>query len=154
MEFHEYGKSAEQGREVLVARVAGDLSRCLLDPARLCKQPSSDCGRIPIWSKLSELDLYIGKFYEKSSVEEWVPSRTAGSSDKPVKTKLGSLYVRHLGGYDSWTASATERESFTGEITFYHFSAVIPDDLAPSYVVSLVYVRGVLKQKDWGVMPG
>ncbi len=62
--------------------------------------------------------------------------------------------ARDLGDYDRGSASKAERDAFTGEITFSHDSSVIPDDLAPSFMVRLVYVRGVLKSKDYGILPG
>lgn len=115
--------------------------------------PKAVLAPIPLGTQLSKLDGYLGKFYESSSVEEWVAVRTRDSTGHR-KTKYGSFFVRELGEYDVWTASEANRDAFTGEILFFHYSRVIPDDLAPSYVFSLIYVHGVLKEKDYGHLPG
>ncbi len=121
----------------------------------VCKgDPRKIVAGIPIDSKLSELDEHLGKFYDDSNIEAWGNAPTETRSTKYMKAKFGFSYVRDLGKYDSWTASKSERDAFTGRIEFYHYSSVIPDDLAPSYVVTLIYVNGALKEKDFGFLPG
>lgn len=115
--------------------------------------PTSVLAPIPVGSKLSELDEYMGKFYAYSNVLEWHSNRPSDSTGHR-KTKYGSFYIRDLGDYESWKVLRTERGSFTGELLFFHISYAIPDDLAPSYVFSLVYVNGILKEKDYGHLPG
>ncbi|MBX7132088.1 MAG: hypothetical protein K1X67_05345 [Fimbriimonadaceae bacterium] len=88
-----------------------------------------------------------------SEVEERIRVRTKDSPEHRT-TKYGTFFIRKLGAYVDWTATKATRDSFTGEIRFYHHSAVIPDDLAPSYVFSLIYVNGVLKEKGYGHLPG
>lgn len=119
---------------------------CQLDPKAVL-------ASIPIGSKLSDLDTYLRKFKDGSKVEAWVSARTADSPEHTT-TKYGSFFIRNLGRYDRWTATKEVRDAFTGELRFYHFSSVIPDDLAPSYVFSLIYVNGVLREKSYGHLPG
>lgn len=132
------------------------LALCLLPclASYSCRlDPTAVLAKIPVGSKLSELDKYLGRFYDGSSVQEWVPDRTAATTGHRT-TPYGVFYVRELRDYDAWPATQSERDAFTGELSFYHHSWVIPDDLAPSYVFSLVYVHGVLKEKEYGQMPG
>ena len=119
---------------------------CRLDPKAVLSP-------IPVGSKLSELDKYLTKFNGGSMVQEWV---SVGAKDSPEHrtTKYGSFYVRDLGEYGTWSATKEERDAFKGELLFFHRSTVIPDDLAPSYVFSLIYVSGVLKDKDYGHITG
>lgn len=123
------------------------LYTCAIDPKAVVT-------RIPIGSKLSELNQHLGSFYEDSSVQEWGNTPTPTKATKYMKAKYGFSYVRELGKYDHWTASQGERDAFTGAIVFYHFSSAIPEDLAPSLAVTLVYIDGVLKYKDYGHLPG
>lgn len=113
---------------------------CCVRPVACAPDPSKILMRIPLGSRLTELDRHLGKFYEVSSVRE----RAVAKDNE----------ARDLGDYDRWTASKAERDAFTGEVTFSHYSSVIPDDLAPSFMVRLVYVGGVLKAKDYGILPG
>lgn len=125
-----------------------------LTPLNCGYEPRAVVAGIPLGSKLSELDDHLGKFYDSSSVEEWGNVPTENKATNYMKGKYGFTYFRKLGDYEHWTASKVERDAFTGEIVFYHQSSVIPDDLAPSYAVSLVYVKGVLKDKHFSIMPG
>ena len=116
--------------------------------------PAAFLKAIPLGSKLSELDKYLGKGYNNSSVQRWIPYKEKKAVGTYKTSPYGKFEVRGLGEYGSWDASQAERDSFTGEINFFHLSAVIPDDLAPSWVMSLTYVNGVLKEKDYGQLPG
>lgn len=124
-----------------------------LTPIACQLDPKTVLAPIPIGSKLSELDKYLKEFKDGSGVEEWVSARAADSPEHRT-TKYGAFFIRDLGRYDRWTATKETRDVFTGEIRFYHYSSVIPDDLAPSYVFSLIYVKGVLKEKTYGHLPG
>ena len=133
------------------------LGVCIILCATRCASghdPKDVVARIPIGSKLSELDKHLGKFYGSSSVEEWGNAPTATRASKQMKSEYGFSYVRELCTYEAWTASNEERDTFTGKVEFTHYSSMIPDDIAPSYVVWLVYVDGVLKEKDYGHLPG
>lgn len=61
---------------------------------------------------------------------------------------------RNLGPYAGWSANNAERDRFTGEVRFSHVSTVVPDDLAPSFFIHLVFVEGVLREADYGTRPG
>lgn len=117
-------------------------------------EPRAIVAGIPLGSKLSDLDRHLGTFYESSNVDQWLPERAPATSGKPVATSFGLFYVRHLGSYPSWSPTQSEVASFTGELTFSHYSDVIPDDLAPSFSIRLIYAGGVLKDKDFGILPG
>lgn len=117
-------------------------------------EPRAIVAGIPLGSKLTDLDRQLGTFYESSNVDQWLPERTPATSNKPIATSFGLFFVRHLGSYPSWSPSKPELETFTGELTFTHYSDVIPDDLAPSFSIRLIYVGGVLKAKDFGFCRG
>ncbi len=128
---------------------------CVL-PIACKRDPEKVLSRIPIGSKLTELDELLSRDRDdEGEVTEWIPaSKTLDSRVKLVTNEFGVFIQRDLGSYDGWSASATERNSFTGKITFFHHSWVIPDDLAPSYVIDLIYINGELKAKNWGILPG
>ena len=109
---------------------------------------------VPIGTKLSDLDQNLRLVFDESEVEEWLDVRSSGSAGQPKKTRYGTFRVRSRGDYRRWTATKAEREVFTGEIVFMYRSWVIPDDWDPSYVVALVFVDGVLRDKDFGFLPG
>lgn len=125
---------------------------CLM-PIACQLDPKAVLAPIPIGSKLSELDKYLKEFKDGSDVEEWIRVRAKDSPEHKT-TKYGSFFIRKLGAYEAWTATKETRDAFTGEVRFFHRSAVIPDDLAPSYVFSLIYVNGVLREKGYGHLPG
>lgn len=116
--------------------------------------PRAIVAGVPLGSRLSELDGYLGKIYERSTVEAWSNTPTGTRSTAWMKSKHGFEYVRSIGAYDTWRASKATRDAFTGRIEFFHYSSVIPDELAPSYVVTLVYLNGLLKKKEFGYLPG
>lgn len=119
---------------------------CRIDPVKTL-------ARIPAGSKLSELDRYLDHIYSRSTVERWTTERDPGGTDR-IENEFGSFRSQNLGAYEIWNATKTERDGFTGELLFFHHSNVIPDDLAPSYVFSLIYIDGKLKKKDYGQLPG
>ena len=123
---------------------------CLI-PYACRPDPVAVLAPIPLGSRLSRLDQYLKLSFDNSEVEVWVPL-VEGSTSRT--TAYGIFSIRNLGRYEDWDASDSDRDRFTGEILFYHYSSVIPDDLAPSYVFSLIYVNGVLKEKDYGHLPG
>lgn len=125
---------------------------CLI-PIACQLDPKAVLATIPIGSKLSALDKYLKEFKDGSEVEEWIRVRAKDSPEHRT-TKYGKFFIRKLGVYQDWTATKETRDAFTGEIRFYHHSAVIPDDLAPSYVFTLIYVNGVLREKEYGRLPG
>lgn len=125
-----------------------------LQPLACRPNPKAIIAQIPIGSQLSELDRYLPKFYENSVVVEWGTNQKARRGTGSRHDKYGAFDTRNLGPYDGWSAEWGERERFTGEIQFFHHSAVIPDDLAPSFSIDLVYIDGVLKEADYGYLPG
>lgn len=135
----------------------GLLALCALNCLRpiTCRpDPKSVIARIPLGSRLSELDTHLDKFYESSDVVAWIPNPKAPRGTGSMRDRYGAFDTKNLGPYDSWRAEKAERDRFTGEVRFYHHSAVIPDDLAPSFVIYLVYIDGVLKEADYGYLPG
>lgn len=84
------------------------------------------------------------------------PNPTAILAKIPLGSNASELENYLDNFYEESTASPgwDRRESFTGTVNFYHYSWVIPDDLAPSFVVTLTYVKGVLVRKDYGHLPG
>ncbi|MCC7436214.1 MAG: hypothetical protein IT363_16180 [Methanoregulaceae archaeon] len=139
---------------VLIVGVLGlCLAPCLISIA--CRpDPKAIVTRIPVGSRLSELDAYLTQFYESSDVLKWTPNPKARRGTGSYRDKYGGFDTLNLGPYDRWTATKSERDRFTGELRFYHHSAVVPDDLAPSFWVYLVYIDGVLKEADYGILPG
>lgn len=107
---------------------------CRIDPVKTL-------ARIPTGSKLSELDRYLDQIYSRSTVERWTTERDPAGSGR-IENEFGSFRTQNLGDYEIWNATKTERDGFTGELLFFHHSSVIPDDLAPSYVFSLIYIDG------------
>jgi hypothetical protein len=133
----------------------GVLLVCLaagLTPIACRFDPKAALAPIPLGSKLSDLSEYLNLSYD-SDVQEWLAAPTADTTGHRT-TKFGSFFIRELGNFDGWRASRTTRDAFTGEIRLYHYSRIVPDDLAPSYVFVLVYVRGALMEKGYGQLPG
>lgn len=125
------------------------LSPCLISIA--CQpDPKAIVAKIPVGSRLTELDTHLDKFYGSSSVKEWIPNPNVPN----WADHRGAFGTRDLGEYNDWKATKAERDHFTGELNFYHLSGVAPDDLAPNFVIYLVYVDGVLKEVDYGFLPG
>lgn len=139
---------------IMVVGVLGlCLSPCLISIA--CRpNPQAIVDQFPIGSHLADLDTYLTEFYEDSDVVEWIPNPKAPRGTGSTRDKYGGFDTRNLGPYDGWNATKSERDRFTGELRFYHHSAMIPDDLAPSFFVILVYIDGMLKEADYGIMPG
>ncbi len=133
---------------------------CLTCMLPVACSPSAEqvISRIPMGSKLGELDRHFVRGRDdEGEVTEWIRPGKAPSDSvhrDQVKNEFGQFLAEHIGSYDGWNASDEERDSFTGKITFYHHSWVIPDDLAPSYMIELVYIHGELKSKNWGILPG
>lgn len=124
-----------------------------LQPIACKVDPASTLERIPIGSRLSDLDGYLSsRAYEGSVVSEW----TGDGKDvlSQLQTGGNQQSLRHLGAYQLWAATQGQRDSFTGSIKLFHQSKVIPDDWAPSFVIHLIYIKGVLKFKEWGQLPG
>lgn len=135
----------------------GLITLCALNCLRpiACRpDPKAIIAQIPVGSRLTELGRYLPKFYDDSVVVEWVPNPKARRGTGSSRDKYGGFDTRSLGPYDGWSAKKAERERFTGEVQFFHHSAVIPDDLAPSFSIDLVYIDGVLKEADYGYLPG
>ena len=109
-------------------------------------------ARVPLGTKLSQLDeLAVGGWDSISKVAEY---SAAKGDEKPTKTPFGEYVVTDLGEFKDWQASDAERDGFTGVVTLLYFSAVIPDDLNPSFAINYFYVEGVLKQKEYSQLPG
>lgn len=144
------------GRRTSLLIGIGVVAACslCLRPIACRPDPKAIIAQIPVGSRLTELDRYLPKFYNDSVVVEWVPNSKVRRGTGSSRDKYGGLDTRNLGPYDGWSAKQAERERFTGEVQFFHHSAVIPDDLAPSFFIDLVYIDGVLKEADYGYLPG
>lgn len=117
-----------------------------------------DCGSaphdassyVPLGSKLSDLDRYYPRGGgSEGEVIQWLP--LAKGEKRPhdaIENEFGVFKPMELGSYDQWGASTAARDSFTGEITFYHHS------LTSSDVNALYYIDGKLKKREWGFLPG
>lgn len=99
--------------------------------------------KIPIGSNLADLDKYadindIGVVF----VREWIPP-TEGSeiTEEQWLDRYESLDSEPLGDYESWTASAEERRSFTGVITSYSLGGLY------AHSFQLDYYKGELRDK-------
>lgn len=125
-----------------------------LQPIACRPNPKAIIAQIPLGSRLSELDQHLVKFYEDSEVVAWVPNPKAPRGTGSYRDKFGGFDTRNLGSYEGWNATQAERDRFTGEVRFFHFSAVTPDDLAPSFFIYLVYIDGELKEAHYGYLPG
>jgi len=125
-----------------------------LRPIACRPNPKAIIAQIPLGSRLSELDQHLVKFYEDSEVVAWVPNPKARRVTGSYRDKYGGFDTRNLGPYDGWGATPSVRDRFTGEVRLFHFSAVVPDDLSPSFFIYLVYIEGVLKEADYGHLPG
>ena len=128
-----------------INRGKGCLWLVILSLAGLCLLPVLSCLRMPdpqttaerfqIGSKITELDRQLGDWQPddvKISVLEG-----KGSSDQAHPTKIGPVQT-----------------DFTGAISLYHHSWVIPDDLKPSFVIELTYVDGSITGVEYGFLPG
>jgi hypothetical protein len=109
---------------------------------------------IPAGSKLTELKAFIpaakrGKFRVWRKVAE-----KQGEHDHRVKISSVSFFVREVAKEEDWLTTSPELAAFTGKIELHHFSSAIPDDLAPSWIIELVYVDGVLIEKRYGYLLG
>lgn len=129
------------------------VSSLILLPIVCQPDPQVVLEKIPLGSKLSELDKYLPDLNGGASVQKHIPTSSAKSNTMPTGGN-GAYYVRDLGEYKNWNATKSERDEFTGEIHIYHYAGVAPDDLAPSYIFWLFYERGILKKKDYGHLPG
>jgi hypothetical protein len=105
---------------------------------------------VPIGSELSKLDRYLQRASDSSGeVTQWIPLNEAASSPRDsIKNEFGTFTTNPIGSYDTWKATDEERNRFTGEIIFYHHGSTSSD------VNSFIYVKGKLKKKDWGYLPG
>lgn len=138
---------------ICVSAVAA-CSLCCLQPIACRSNPKAIIAKIPLGSRLTELDRYLPKFYDDSVVVQWVPNPKARRGTGSSRDKYGGFDTQNLGTYDGWSAKTTDRDRFTGEVRFFHHSAVIPDDLAPSFFIDLIYIGGVLQEADYGYLPG
>ena len=123
---------------------------CLLVTAACGSAPHNVVSSVPTGSKLSELDHYLKRGAGSSGeVIEWVStSGPPHKNEELVRNEFGTFIPNKLGSYDDWKASPDERNSFTGEITFTHHG------LTSSDANTFIYVKGKLRKKDWGYLPG
>ena len=106
-------------------------------------------SRIPLGSKLSDLDQYLPWSAGTSGeVIQWRPAIDSTADGKgQITNELGKFTTVSLGSYDEWKATVQDRDRFTGEIMFFRHSLTSAD------VNSLVYHEGRLYKKDWGFLP-
>ncbi len=133
-------------------------------------QRSYEAGRkVPPGSRLSELDqLYPADLRREGRVVQWLPigpnaiatadrytteeksfleSRGLTPFGSRIDNDFGVFEAWYLGTYADWTASQEERDSFTGEISFFRHGWR-PD------VNTLIYVKGRLVKTEYGFLPG
>jgi hypothetical protein len=113
--------------------------------ARHSNSPTDILSRVPLGSKLIDLDKYVGDFGLKpGDVMQF------GSFGNQRDTFSGEAAgERNLGRYDKWRASMGERKRFSGKILFY-----LEDVLMNMKLLEFTYMNGKLIQKDWGNLPG
>ena len=113
--------------------------------ARHSNSPTDILSRVPLGSKLIDLDKYVGDFgLTPGDVMQF------GSFGNQHDTFSGEASVeRNLGRYDKWRASMSERERFSGRILFY-----LGDVLMNMKLLQFTYMNGKLIKKDWGNLPG
>lgn len=138
------------GRRTSLLIGIGAVAACslCLQPIACRPNPKAIIAQIPLGSRLSELDQHMTRFYVVSSVEAWTPNPETATRADPRRDKYGAFDINDLGPYDDWIATREERERFTGELRFFHYSGVIPDDIDHPFVLHLVYVDGVLKEAE------
>ena len=153
---HQAEESAEHSirlarRVLLGAASAIIISLLLWAFMNIGSAPHDTVTPVPLGSKLSELDRYLHRGAgSEGKVTQWIPARiTAGN---PVYNEFykefGMFIPKKLGSYDEWKASSEERDKFTGEIQFIHWSSTSDD------VNTFIYINGKLLKKDWGFLPG
>lgn len=105
---------------------------------------------VPLGSELSKLDQYLERAAGSSGeVTEWIPATNAPSNPSDlIENEFGTFTRKSLGSYDGWMASPETRNTFTGEILFFHHGSTSSD------VNSVIYQNGKLRKKDWGFLPG
>ncbi len=112
--------------------------------------PHDLVSKVPDGSDLNDLDRHLARGPgSKGMVVEWTPlAPFAVPDEKSVCNEFGNFKKKSLGAYDYWKATPEERSRFTGEITFTDHGSTSSD------VNSLIYVKGKLRKKDWGFLPG
>ncbi len=111
--------------------------------------------RMPIGSKISDLQAAIPKNWDDIGVIVWLPlkepaEREFSSPFREVlgKVAFGSTWYSLKDTDWRFIGEIPDQPRFTGEI-------FLSRDLLPSgQVAMLVYIDGVLKWKDWGYHPG
>jgi hypothetical protein len=137
---------------VFCLALLGVFDQCLL-PILRWKDPKALVDQIPIGSKLTALESFIGDSFKDYSVWERV-AEGRGDVNRRVQTRDGEFFVRKVEKSANWLSESPERPEFSGMVLLFNYSHVIPDDHAPSYVIELVYVDGVLEHKSYGFLPG
>lgn len=94
---------------------------------------------VPLGSRLSDLDKYIQR---GPGSEGEVTGQFTRDSSAPL-----TIHLREA-SYDRWSATAKERDTFTGIITFTDYGTTSAD------VNDFTYKEGRLVDKDWGFLPG
>ncbi len=112
--------------------------------------PHDLVNRVPIGSKLSELDRYLNRGSGSyGEVIEWARAdKLADRSAVQIQNEFGLFIKKDKGFYDQWQASKQERDRFSGEIRFIHHGTTSSD------VNSFIYIDGKLQRAEWGFLPG
>jgi hypothetical protein len=121
-------------------------------------EPEATAKQFKLGTKLSELESQLGSWNPKDvEVYEWTKSNSTdqrGFEGPFVGDEGGQYHQMYAGSLAAWGMPASTRDRFTGRIVMFHHSWVVPDDLAPSFVIELKYVNGVLAKVDYGILPG
>lgn len=121
-------------------------------------EPEATAKQFKVGSKLSELEAQLADWSPSEiEVKTWIstdPYRLDKQGNLVVTAEAGHFRRESFIAIEDWRATASERDAFTGMITMYHHSWVIPDDFAPSFAVDLTYINGVLSKVDYGILPG
>jgi hypothetical protein len=115
--------------------------------------------KIPVGSWVSELDKFMDGSETDGEVIAWIPKVSPSPIDstdhetiletgREISNEFGDFSERNLGNFEDWQRATPDVDRFTGEIRF------VVANMAAWDVVSLIYVDGVLKSKDWGHLPG
>lgn len=112
--------------------------------------PHDLVSSVPLGTKLSDLDRYLKRGGgNPGEVTEWTPAtKIPQEPDHVLSNEFGVFTVKKLASYDDWKASTQDLNAFTGEVTFTDFGSTSAD------VNTFIFIRGVLRKKDWGFLPG
>jgi hypothetical protein len=122
--------------------------------AAIMPSPEAILRKIPIGCKVADLKPYLDELRVErdASVTLYIPTTKPPDEDPlfkdgaVVKTDYGVFLLRNVDNYDVWKASAAERESFTGSLTFFRF-----DSLGNGQAIEFIFIGGRFKKSRLGL---